>query len=51
MGMGGAYRELARPERIVCTELMDDYTSESLVTMVLTETEDKGCRIDSHFCG
>src|SRR5206468_3258541 len=31
-GIGGVCREFARPEKIVCTELMDGYTSESLVT-------------------
>lgn len=36
-GMGGECRELVPPERMVCTELMDGYTSESLVTTVLVE--------------
>ncbi len=39
MGMGGVYREIVAPERIVHTELFDeDWTSgETLVTSVLTE--------------
>jgi uncharacterized protein YndB with AHSA1/START domain len=39
MGMGGVYRELAPPERLVHTELFDeDWTGgESLVTTILTE--------------
>jgi len=39
MGMGGVYRELVTPERIVHTELFDeDWTGgETLVTTVLTE--------------
>ena len=40
-GTGGVCREFARPERIVCTELMDGYTSESLVTTVLVEGHGK----------
>ncbi len=40
-GMGGVCREFLRPERIVCTELMDGYTSESLVTTVLVEERGK----------
>jgi uncharacterized protein YndB with AHSA1/START domain len=36
-GLGGVCREFARPERIVCTELMDGYPNESLVTTVLVE--------------
>lgn len=38
-GMGGVCREIVPPERIVCTELMDGYSSESLVTTVLVEHE------------
>ena len=39
MGMGGIYREIARPERIVRTELFDqDWTGgEAIATLVLTE--------------
>jgi uncharacterized protein YndB with AHSA1/START domain len=39
MGMGGIYREIVRPERIVHTELFDDpwYPGEALDTTVLTE--------------
>jgi uncharacterized protein YndB with AHSA1/START domain len=39
MGMGGVFRELLRPERIVRTELFDDdWTGgEALSTMVLNE--------------
>lgn len=40
-GIGGVCREFARPEKIVCTELMDGYTSESLVTTVLVEERGK----------
>jgi|SRR5215831_1409545 len=40
-GMGGVCREFVRPERIVCTELMDGYASESLVTTVLVEEHGK----------
>jgi uncharacterized protein YndB with AHSA1/START domain len=36
-GTGGVCRELTPPERMVCTEIMDGYSSESLVTTVLTE--------------
>lgn len=43
MGMGGTYRELAPPDRIVHTELFDeDWTNgESLVTTVLAEENGK----------
>jgi uncharacterized protein YndB with AHSA1/START domain len=39
MGMGGVYREIAAPERIVHTEKFDDpwYTGEALVTTVFAE--------------
>ncbi len=37
MGMSGVYREIVPPERIVRTELFDDYPGESLATVVLTE--------------
>jgi uncharacterized protein YndB with AHSA1/START domain len=39
MGMGGVYREVARPERIVATELFDVswYEGDALDTTVLTE--------------
>jgi uncharacterized protein YndB with AHSA1/START domain len=39
MGMGGVHREIARPERIVRTELFDeDWTGgETVATLVLTE--------------
>lgn len=36
-GTGGICREFAPPERMVCTEIMDGYPNESLVTTVLTE--------------
>lgn len=41
MGMGGVYREIARPERLASNELFDeDWTGgETLVTQVLTETD------------
>ena len=41
MGMHGVCREFAPPERIVCTELMDGFDAESIVTTVLTEHESK----------
>ena len=39
MGMGGVYREIVRPERLVNTESFDDpwYAGEALDTMVLVE--------------
>jgi uncharacterized protein YndB with AHSA1/START domain len=39
MGMGGVFREVARPERLVCTEKFDDpwYPGEGLNTIALTE--------------
>lgn len=39
MGMGGVYREIVRPERLVTTELFDeDWTAgETLSTVILTE--------------
>jgi uncharacterized protein YndB with AHSA1/START domain len=40
MGMHGVCREHS-PGRIVCTELMDGYPSESLVTTVLVEQDGK----------
>jgi uncharacterized protein YndB with AHSA1/START domain len=41
MGMGGNYREIVRPERLVHTELFDEpwYPGESLITTVLTEKD------------
>lgn len=43
MGMGGVYREIASPERLVCTQLFDeDWTGgEVLGTLVLTERDGK----------
>jgi uncharacterized protein YndB with AHSA1/START domain len=37
MGLHGVCREIVPPERMVCTELMDGFTGESLVTTVLVE--------------
>jgi uncharacterized protein YndB with AHSA1/START domain len=39
MGMGGVYREIAPPERIVCTEVFDTpwYPGEAVGTLVLSE--------------
>lgn len=39
MGMGGVYREIAVPERVVATEKFDDawYPGEAIVTLVLVE--------------
>lgn len=41
MGMGGKYREIVRPERIVHTELFDEawYSGESLNAWTLTEKD------------
>jgi uncharacterized protein YndB with AHSA1/START domain len=41
MGMGGVFREVDRPKRIVCTELFDQawYPGEALVTNALTEKD------------
>lgn len=43
MGMGGVFREIVPPERLVCTELFDeDWTGgETLGTLVLTEQDGK----------
>ncbi len=43
MGMGGEYREIARPERIVTTELFDqDWTGgETVGTLLLVERDGK----------
>jgi uncharacterized protein YndB with AHSA1/START domain len=39
MGMGGVYREIVRPERIVCTEKFDDpwYEGDAIDTTVFVE--------------
>lgn len=37
MGMGGVYREIVPPERIVRTEKFDGFPGESLATVVLAE--------------
>jgi uncharacterized protein YndB with AHSA1/START domain len=36
-GMGGVCREFSSWDRLVCTECMDGYPTESLVTTVLVE--------------
>ena len=43
MGMGGVFREIVRPERIVCTEQFDDpwYEGEAVDTVVLVEKSGK----------
>ena len=43
MGMGGVYREIVRPERLVATEVFDDpwYPGEALDTTVLVEQDGK----------
>jgi uncharacterized protein YndB with AHSA1/START domain len=43
MGMGGVYREIVRPERIVSTERFDEawYPGEGVGTLVLTEKDGK----------
>jgi uncharacterized protein YndB with AHSA1/START domain len=42
MGMGGTFREIVHPEKIVCTQLFDeDWTGgEALSTLVFTELND-----------
>jgi len=39
MGMGGVYREVVRPERVVCTEKFDQswYEGEAIDTLVMVE--------------
>jgi uncharacterized protein YndB with AHSA1/START domain len=39
MGMGGVYREVVRPERLVCTEKFDQpwYEGEAIDTLVMVE--------------
>ena len=41
MGMGGEYREIERPERLVATEKFDDpwYEGEAISTLTLTEMD------------
>lgn len=43
MGMGGVYREILAPDRLVCTEHFDDawYPGEGLVTVTFVETAGK----------
>ena len=43
MGMGGVFREIVRPERLVATEVFDDpwYPGEAVDTTVLTEKDGK----------
>ena len=42
MGMGGNYREIVRPERLVATQLFDEeWTDEALGTLAFTEREGK----------
>lgn len=43
MGMGGVYREIVKPERIVATELFDTawYPGEAVTTLELTEQAGK----------
>src|SRR5882757_2025059 len=43
MGMGGVYREIVPPERIVVTEQFDEawYPGQALITLVLTEKDGK----------
>jgi uncharacterized protein YndB with AHSA1/START domain len=43
MGMGGVYREVVPPERIVCTEKFDEawYSGEAVGTLVLVEEDGK----------
>lgn len=41
MGAGGEYREISRPDRIVCTEQFDDpwYAGEAISTLTLEEKD------------
>lgn len=41
MGAGGEYREVSRPDKIVCTELFDNpwYAGEAISTMTLEERD------------
>lgn len=41
MGMGGIYREIVRPARIVNTEVYDDYPGEAVGTVVLVNQDGK----------
>jgi uncharacterized protein YndB with AHSA1/START domain len=43
MGMGGVYREISAPDRLVCTEQFDDswYEGEGLITATFVETAAK----------
>jgi uncharacterized protein YndB with AHSA1/START domain len=43
MGMGGVFREIVRPERLVCTEKFDDpwYEGEAIDTTVFVERDDR----------
>ena len=43
MGMGGVYREIVRPERIVCTEKFDDpwYEGDAIDTTTFVERAGK----------
>lgn len=43
MGMGGVYREIVPPERLVVTEQFDEawYPGHALITLVLTEKDGK----------
>jgi uncharacterized protein YndB with AHSA1/START domain len=38
-GSGGVYREIVPTERLVCTELMDGYSDDSLVTTTFIEQD------------
>ena len=41
LGLGGTFREIARPDRLISTEAFEDewYSGEALDTLVLTETD------------
>jgi uncharacterized protein YndB with AHSA1/START domain len=41
MGLGGAFREIVAPERIVHSESFDDFPGESIVTSLLAEKNGK----------
>ena len=53
MGMGGVYREIVRPERLVNTEKFDEpwYEGEAVDTMVLVEQDGKTTCTTTVICG
>jgi uncharacterized protein YndB with AHSA1/START domain len=53
MGMGGVYREIVRPERLVNTEKFDEpwYEGEAVDTMVLVEQDGRTTCTTTVICG